>query len=114
MIFQEPMTALNPVMRIGDQIAEGLLWHRKIGAAAARAEALRLLDRVRMPEAARRFAFYPHELSGGQRQRVGIAIALAPAQSSSSPTSPRPPSTSRSSPRFSTCSPSWWRSPPCP
>ena len=78
MIFQEPMTALNPVMRIGDQIAEGLLWHRKIGAAAARAEALRLLERVRMPEAARRFAFYPHELSGGQRQRVGIAIALAP------------------------------------
>ena len=78
MIFQEPMTALDPVMRIGDQIAEGLLWHRKIGAAAARAEALRLLDRVRMPEAARRFDFYPHELSGGQRQRVGIAIALAP------------------------------------
>ena len=78
MIFQEPMTALNPAMRIGDQIAEGLLWHRKIGGAAARAEALRLLERVRMPEAARRFAFYPHELSGGQRQRVGIAIALAP------------------------------------
>jgi len=78
MIFQEPMTTLNPVMRIGDQIAEGLLWHREIGAAAARAEALRLLDRVRMPDAARRFAFYPHELSGGQRQRVGIAIALAP------------------------------------
>jgi len=65
-------------MRIGDQIAEGLLWHRKIGAAAAHAEALRLLNRVRMPEAVRRFAFYPHELSGGQRQRVGIAIALAP------------------------------------
>ena len=78
MIFQEPMTALNPAMRIGDQIAEGLLWHRKLGAAAARAEALRLLERVRMPEAVRRFAFYPHELSGGQRQRVGIAIALAP------------------------------------
>jgi peptide/nickel transport system ATP-binding protein len=78
MIFQEPITALNPAMRIGDQIAEGLLWHRKLGAAAARAEALRLLERVRMPEAARRFAFYPHELSGGQRQRVGIAIALAP------------------------------------
>jgi peptide/nickel transport system ATP-binding protein len=54
MIFQEPMTALNPAMRIGDQIAEGLLWHRKIGGAAARAEALRLLERVRMPEPARR------------------------------------------------------------
>jgi peptide/nickel transport system ATP-binding protein len=78
MIFQEPATALNPAMRIGEQIAEGLIWHRRIDAAAARAEALRILDRVRMPEARRRFAFYPHELSGGQRQRVGIAIALAP------------------------------------
>jgi peptide/nickel transport system ATP-binding protein len=78
MIFQEPATALNPAMRIGEQIAEGLIWHRRIDAAAARAESLRLLDHVRMPDAARRFAFYPHELSGGQRQRVGIAIALAP------------------------------------
>jgi peptide/nickel transport system ATP-binding protein len=77
-IFQEPMTALNPAMRIGDQIAEGLTWHRGIGAAPARAEALRLLERVRMPDARRRLDFYPHELSGGQRQRVGIAIALAP------------------------------------
>ncbi len=78
MIFQEPATALNPAMRIGEQIAEGLIWHRRVAASAARAEALRLLERVRMPDARRRFSFYPHELSGGQRQRVGIAIALAP------------------------------------
>jgi peptide/nickel transport system ATP-binding protein len=78
MVFQEPMTALNPAMRIGDQIAEGLIWHRRKEGEAARAEALRLLERVRMPDARRRFAYYPHELSGGQRQRVGIAIALAP------------------------------------
>ena len=78
MVFQEPMTALNPAMRIGEQIAEGLVWHRRLEGAAARAEALRLLERVRMPDARRRFGFYPHELSGGQRQRVGIAIALAP------------------------------------
>ena len=78
MIFQEPATALNPAMRVGDQIAEGLLWHHRTNRAGAKAEALRLLDRVRMPDAKRRFASYPHELSGGQRQRVGIAIALAP------------------------------------
>jgi peptide/nickel transport system ATP-binding protein len=78
MVFQEPMSALNPAMTIGAQIAEGLAWHRGLGRAAARAEALRLLDRVRIPGAERRIDSYPHELSGGQRQRVGIAIALAP------------------------------------
>jgi peptide/nickel transport system ATP-binding protein len=78
MIFQEPMTALNPAMRVGAQIAEGLLRHKPIGGAEARAEALRLLERVRIPDARRRLDAYPHELSGGQRQRVGIAIALAP------------------------------------
>jgi ABC-type microcin C transport system duplicated ATPase subunit YejF len=81
MIFQEPMTALNPAMRIGDQIAEGLLAHKAIGRTEARREALWLLERVRMPDAARRIDDYPHQLSGGQRQRVGIAIALAPGPS---------------------------------
>ncbi|GAB4171181.1 MAG: ABC transporter ATP-binding protein [Thalassobaculales bacterium] len=77
MVFQEPMTALNPVRRVGRQIAEPLVKHRGLGAAAARAEALRLMDKVRLPDAGRRIDAYPHELSGGQRQRVMIAIALA-------------------------------------
>jgi peptide/nickel transport system ATP-binding protein len=77
MVFQEPMTALNPLHRVGDQIAESLRLHRGVSASAARAEALRLLERVRLPDAARRMAAYPHQLSGGQRQRVVIAIALA-------------------------------------
>ncbi|MFH6785114.1 MULTISPECIES: ATP-binding cassette domain-containing protein [Methylobacterium] len=77
MIFQEPMTALNPAMTAGQQIAEGIRLHRRIGRAEARAEALRLLDRVRIPDPSRRIDSYPHEMSGGQRQRVGIAIALA-------------------------------------
>ncbi|MDR3514602.1 MAG: ABC transporter ATP-binding protein [Azospirillaceae bacterium] len=77
MIFQEPMTALNPAMRIGDQIAEGIIWHRGVARAVARRAAIDLLDQVRIPDAKRRAASYPHEMSGGQRQRVGIAIALA-------------------------------------
>jgi peptide/nickel transport system ATP-binding protein len=77
MVFQEPMTALNPVHPVGRQIGESLRLHRKLGAAAARAEALRLLERVRLPRAAERLDAYPHQLSGGQRQRVVIAIALA-------------------------------------
>jgi peptide/nickel transport system ATP-binding protein len=77
MIFQEPMTALNPLHAIARQIAEPLRLHRGMDARAARAEALRLLERVRLPDAARRLDAYPHELSGGQRQRVVIAIALA-------------------------------------
>jgi peptide/nickel transport system ATP-binding protein len=77
MVFQEPMTALNPLHRIGDQVAEPLRLHRGMDRAAARAEALRLLEQVRLPQAARRLDAFPHELSGGQRQRVTIAMALA-------------------------------------
>ena len=77
MVFQEPMTALNPLHTVGRQIAEPLRQHRGLGAQAARAEALRLLDRVHMPQAAQRLDAYPHQLSGGQRQRVMIAAALA-------------------------------------
>ena len=77
MIFQEPMTALNPLHTIGRQIAEPLRLHKGMSAAAARAEALRLLERVQLPQAAKRLDAYPHQMSGGQRQRVVIAIALA-------------------------------------
>ena len=77
MVFQEPMTALNPLHTVGRQIAEPLRLHRGLSAAAARAEALRLLERVQLTQAARRLDAYPHQLSGGQRQRVVIAIALA-------------------------------------
>ncbi|MBL8290048.1 MAG: ABC transporter ATP-binding protein [Rubrivivax sp.] len=77
MVFQEPMTALNPLHRIGHQIAEPLRLHKGLSAAAARAEALRLLERVQLPQAKARLDAWPHQLSGGQRQRVVIAIALA-------------------------------------
>ena len=77
MVFQEPMTALNPLHTVGDQIAEPLRLHLGLSRSAARAEALRLLQRVQLPQAAQRLSAYPHQLSGGQRQRVVIAIALA-------------------------------------
>jgi peptide/nickel transport system ATP-binding protein len=77
MVFQEPMTALNPLHTVGDQVAEPLRLHRGTGRREARAEALRLLERVRLPQARQRLDAYPHQLSGGQRQRVMIAAALA-------------------------------------
>ncbi|MGI4983736.1 MAG: dipeptide ABC transporter ATP-binding protein [Janthinobacterium lividum] len=77
MIFQEPMTSLNPVFTVGDQIAEAIMLHQRKNAAQAKAEVLRLLERVRIAEAANVFARYPHQLSGGMRQRVMIAMALS-------------------------------------
>jgi peptide/nickel transport system ATP-binding protein len=76
-VFQEPMTSLNPLHTVGRQVAEPLRLHRAMDAAAARREAIALLDRVGLPDARRRVDAYPHQLSGGQRQRVTIAMALA-------------------------------------
>ncbi len=77
MVFQEPMTSLNPVQRVGDQIAEAISLHQGLNPRAALAEARRLLKRVRIADAPRQLARYPFELSGGMRQRVMIAIALS-------------------------------------
>ena len=77
MIFQEPLTALNPVLTIGEQIAESVRQHRKIGHRAAKARAVETLRLVQMPDPERRSRQYPHQLSGGMRQRAMIALALA-------------------------------------
>ena len=77
MIFQEPMTSLNPVISVGEQIAESIRLHQGKDREEARAEALRMLERVRIPEARRVLSRYPHQLSGGMRQRVMIAMALS-------------------------------------
>jgi len=77
MVFQEPMTALNPVKTIGEQVAEGIRWHTKASRAEAEGRARKILDRVGLPQAKFPLSRYPHELSGGQRQRVVIAIACA-------------------------------------
>ena len=77
MIFQEPMTSLNPALTVGRQIAESLVLHRGLSQRDAMAKAVAMLRKVRMPEPERRVRQYPHELSGGMRQRVMIAMALA-------------------------------------
>jgi oligopeptide/dipeptide ABC transporter ATP-binding protein len=77
MIFQEPMTSLNPAFTVGDQITEALLRHRAIGKEEAKNAAIEMLRRVRIPSPERRAKDYPHQLSGGMRQRVMIAMALA-------------------------------------
>jgi oligopeptide/dipeptide ABC transporter ATP-binding protein len=77
MVFQEPMTSLNPVHTIGQQIAEAVRIHQGLGRAQARARAVEMLERVRIPDAQRRVDSYPHEFSGGMRQRVMIAMALS-------------------------------------
>jgi oligopeptide transport system ATP-binding protein len=77
MVFQEPMTALNPVKTIGEQVAEGIRWHTRASRAEAEERARKMLDRVGLPSAQFPLSRYPHELSGGQRQRVVIAIACA-------------------------------------
>lgn len=77
MIFQEPMTSLNPVFTIGEQVREAILVHEPVGREAARQRAIELLDAVKIPDPGSRYGDYPHQISGGQRQRVMIAIALA-------------------------------------
>ena len=77
MIFQEPMTSLNPVLTIGTQISEAIMLHRGLSRSSAQAETIRLLEKVRIPAAKARFHDYPHRFSGGMRQRVMIAMALA-------------------------------------
>jgi peptide/nickel transport system ATP-binding protein len=77
MIFQEPMTSLNPVYTCGDQVVEAIRIHRKMGAAEAKREAVALFEKVQLPEPIRLFTRYPHQLSGGQKQRVMIAMAMS-------------------------------------
>jgi oligopeptide/dipeptide ABC transporter ATP-binding protein len=77
MIFQEPMTALNPVLTVGEQVAEVFLIHRSASRAEAHRRALAMLEKVQIPDAQHRFGEYPHQMSGGMKQRVMIAMALA-------------------------------------
>ena len=103
MVFQDPMTSLNPVQKIGNQITEPLRIHLKLPKSEAKETALSLLMQVGIPSPVERYEAYPAQLSGGMRQRVMIAIALACARGCCWPTSPRPGSTSPSRRRSSTC-----------
>jgi oligopeptide/dipeptide ABC transporter ATP-binding protein len=77
MIFQDPMTFLNPVMKVGDQIAEGIIWHEKCSRDEAKERAIKLLEEVKVPDPSTVASYYPHQLSGGMRQRVMIAISIS-------------------------------------
>lgn len=77
MVFQDPMTSLNPVFTIGDQIMEAIILHQKLDKVSARKKAIEMLEIVRIPEASKRIGEYPHQFSGGMRQRVMIAMALS-------------------------------------
>jgi peptide/nickel transport system ATP-binding protein len=93
MIFQEPMTSLNPVYTVGDQIMEAILLHQPVSQAQARDIALSAMRDVGIPEPEKRIKAYPHQFSGGMRQRVMIAMAWPASPTSSWPTSRPPPST---------------------
>jgi ABC-type dipeptide/oligopeptide/nickel transport system ATPase component len=80
MIFQEPMTSLNPVFTIGNQIMEAILFHQKVSKEEARRKTIEMLDRVRIPTPEKTIDAYPHQLSGGMRQRAMIAMAFLPTQ----------------------------------
>ena len=104
MIFQEPMTALDPLYTIGDQIAETVMRHERVDRDAGWKRALELLELVRVPSPERRLKAYPHELSGGLRQRAMIAVALSlPPAACCSPTSRPPRSTPRCRSRCWSC-----------
>jgi peptide/nickel transport system ATP-binding protein len=94
MVFQDPMTALNPVLSIGTQMVD-VQFREQRSTAEKRAAAVAMLRRVGIPDAESRLSDHPHQFSGGMRQRIAIAMALPPTLASSSPTSPRPRSTSR-------------------